>query len=521
MSLSIIGEAAGEVVDIWGKTLAESGQDNYRKNVLDKYIPQVFAQDLNELREEIQSMSKGVKKGEKGSFTSSGESLDVPAIITLEESKCVEIYLKIFETEKNFQKSNVFNGKNIGTDGIVLDKVLWNALVSEALSLLKTGDWVIAPVRNQKAAQTKINSEYSKKIAAAEMKNRKGTSRASKEGREEIEETYVQYRMSGYQSSRIKHGSKERYRPEGLTDWEKSTGLQLGHADEGAPTWQHKISHAEKIVKSAKASKGKRALLTKIGKIKEEFSCEYNHKEHIDLNGMQKGYSFILITGQRTKLNQKQQAAGEAKLGSAAHNACSELLLKPHHTKLTDTIGGLLLHKLTKGNKGVLNTSKKYLAVRKVKSNEKKKTPKKTVNRKYTVNVGQGGLSFAVLAKKARADNKKSRRQTNAAPLPSSNTIGSPLQLLAIFNANLEQAIIENMGGQALNNRTGRFAGSVKVLNITPVRGTTGAIQYTYQRNPYQVFEGDAGRDPRLLIDNTLREQAAEMALGKFTTQRV
>ena len=77
------------------------------------------------------------------------------------------------------------------------------------------------------------------------------------------------------------------------------------------------------------------------------------------------------------------------------------------------------------------------------------------------------------------------------------------------------------MGGRALHNRTGRFAGSVKALNIIPVPGTTGTIQYSYMRDPYEVFEGQGGRDPRLLIDQTLREQAAEMALGKFTTQRV
>ena len=52
MSLKNLGGAAKVVEDIWGKTLKESGQDNYRKNVLNKYVPQVFAQDLKELKAE-------------------------------------------------------------------------------------------------------------------------------------------------------------------------------------------------------------------------------------------------------------------------------------------------------------------------------------------------------------------------------------------------------------------------------------------------------------------------------------
>ena len=45
--------------------------------------------------------------------------------------------------------------------------------------------------------------------------------------------------------------------------------------------------------------------------------------------------------------------------------------------------------------------------------------------------------------------------------------------------------------------------------------------QNTQGYNPYKVFEGHETRDPRLLIDKTIREQAAELALGKFTTQRL
>ena len=79
-----------------------------------------------------------------------------------------------------------------------------------------------------------------------------------------------------------------------------------------------------------------------------------------------------------------------------------------------------------------------------------------------------------------------------------------------------------------LVNRTGRFAESVKVTEITQTPKGFPSIGYTYQRNPYQVFEeGSAGnwsngdRDPRDLIDKSIREIAAHFAIGRFYTRRI
>ena len=123
------------------------------------------------------------------------------------------------------------------------------------------------------------------------------------------------------------------------------------------------------------------------------------------------------------------------------------------------------------------------------------------------------------IAKKAKVANKKKRPASKASSL--GGTMGSPMQARAMFNASINEAIRQNMGGAALHNRTGRFADSVYVHNISPTAGTDGTVQYSYMYNPYKVFEGHETRDPRLLIDKTIREQAAELALGKFTTQRL
>ena len=84
------------------------------------------------------------------------------------------------------------------------------------------------------------------------------------------------------------------------------------------------------------------------------------------------------------------------------------------------------------------------------------------------------------------------------------------------------------MGEPRLANRSGRFAGSVRAVDITTTRGGYPSIGYTYQRDPYQVFESTSGtrfssreRDPRPLIDQSIREIAAKLVVGRLYTRRV
>ena len=100
--------------------------------------------------------------------------------------------------------------------------------------------------------------------------------------------------------------------------------------------------------------------------------------------------------------------------------------------------------------------------------------------------------------------------------------------LLAILNQRLPDKVAGNMGAPRLENRTGRFASSVRVLDITQTRQGFPSIGYTYQRQPYGVFEATSGsrfasqeRDPRKLIDASIREIATEYALGRIFTRRV
>ena len=235
-------------------------------------------------------------------------------------------------------------------------------------------------------------------------------------------------------------------------------------------------------------------------------------------------YRFLIITGQSTLSNMMDNKQKEQKIGKKLKNRTIAFQEKHHNTLLRKTIGNLLIHRLVHNNKGVKLGSKKYKPIKVSKERAKVKGRPYTFTKKIrTAVVRQKAYDLSkVAAVGIKKQKDKERKRSSTLPtVTSTGNPGSPMHLLALFNADLEQRIRDNMGQPALVNRTGRFAGSVKVLNIPEVQGTTGNIQYTYQRNPYEVFEGDPSRDPRLLIDKTIREQAAEMALGKFTTQRV
>ena len=103
------------------------------------------------------------------------------------------------------------------------------------------------------------------------------------------------------------------------------------------------------------------------------------------------------------------------------------------------------------------------------------------------------------------------------------------LKLVVRLNSKLPQTLRKNMGSPELNNRTGRFANSAQVRDVIMTPQGFPSIGYTYQKEPYQVFEDGLGsapwangqRDPRKLIDRSIREIAAELALGRLYTRRM
>lgn len=100
--------------------------------------------------------------------------------------------------------------------------------------------------------------------------------------------------------------------------------------------------------------------------------------------------------------------------------------------------------------------------------------------------------------------------------------------LMGIINSRLTDMVISNMGPPRLQNRTGAFASSVRVTEITQTPQGFPSIGYTYDKSPYQVFESNSGtrfssleRDPRQLIDASIREIAQQLAIGRLYTRRI
>ena len=104
----------------------------------------------------------------------------------------------------------------------------------------------------------------------------------------------------------------------------------------------------------------------------------------------------------------------------------------------------------------------------------------------------------------------------------------SPLAMVAAINKKLPNTVLKNMNHPALESSSGRFAASTRITDIMQTPQGFPSFGYTYQKNPYEVFEMGNGsapwatpeRDPRTLIDRSIREIAVEFAIGRFYTRR-
>ena len=128
-----------------------------------------------------------------------------------------------------------------------------------------------------------------------------------------------------------------------------------------------------------------------------------------------------------------------------------------------------------------------------------------------------------------RHDDGIDAKSVMAIPARKQTRSTSPFSYVAMINKRLPEKVRENMGEPRLVNQTGRFANSVKIQDVNITRQGHPSFGYTYEKDPYQVFEVGTGpapwatsqRDPRRLIDRSIRDVAAELALGRFYTRRL
>jgi len=132
--------------------------------------------------------------------------------------------------------------------------------------------------------------------------------------------------------------------------------------------------------------------------------------------------------------------------------------------------------------------------------------------------LGGGSLSLRKAKKAVMPPTKKEEPQRSGLNISA---------ILVILNQKLPQQVAGNMGSPKLENISGRFAQSVRATDIMQTPQGFPSIGYTYAKEPYQVYESTSGsrfsdpiRDPRPLIDTSIREIVAQFGLGRLYTRR-
>lgn len=123
---------------------------------------------------------------------------------------------------------------------------------------------------------------------------------------------------------------------------------------------------------------------------------------------------------------------------------------------------------------------------------------------------------------------KKRVKKSKASPARTRRTKKSAFNIgyiLGILNQQLPETVAGNMGSPRLNYITGRFANSVRATDIAITNKGFPSVGYTYQLYPYQTFEpgfrqGSVERDPRKLIDKSIREIMLSTGVGRIYTRR-
>ena len=295
----------------------------------------------------------------------------------------------------------------------------------------------------------------------------------------------------------------------------KFFGSQLGHEENsrGVATSAGKVLKAQNFL-SRTSSKGDQ---TKVNELIDTYlntlEVEITHEQMYTKNGGLKKKYIPILTWQKAIDNQTQKDAEDAALKSLEDGIAHEIENNlTGSTPLGDLVSQVVLSNLAPKSKNAKTTGKKKAAFNERNTKDAKGKTKKKSKIKVARDRGVPASLGALVRK------KKSSRQ-------GFNQIAN----IAMINKKLPQTVRKNMGPPGFQNQTGRFANSVKIQDVNMTKQGHPSFGYTYAKNPYQVFEVGEGsapwataqRDPRKLIDKSIREVAAQLAIGRFYTRRL
>ena len=301
--------------------------------------------------------------------------------------------------------------------------------------------------------------------------------------------------------------SLERVR-KNVTAKELSLGSQLGHGERGIAASQFGLDRAideakEKYdLSDSEVSELKTIVLRQRETYK--LKVDANHKQFISSNKFNKKFSFVLSSQYFDK--NKQDALAEKK---AFESTIADFKILEQETS-------------TAPIKGLAEVFTSTIAPKNAKTSGGKKR-KKIVEASKASETKRQKNEKIVAYRASRGVPISSGVRTSKRP---ESPASKPLRLMAMLNQKLPDTIVKNMGSPALENQSGRFASSVKITDISKTPQGYPSIGYRYMKSPYQTFEpgfrqGSTERDPRKLINASIREIAAEFAIGRFYTRRV
>jgi hypothetical protein len=302
----------------------------------------------------------------------------------------------------------------------------------------------------------------------------------------------------------------------------EAIGSHIGHGEFGSAVSTTKVFAAESVMQT-KTSKAKYSSAQAYKNISQHIveykrsmkvSLSTDHYQEVSARGsLIKNYTPIL-SEQGTGANMADSVdEGEALrvLTNAVREEYLFLLNQEGSDTLLDAIEATTLHSLTKPKKIKYKGSAKPRAVVKSKGTSKAVKGKINTQERVTISSGVGAVRQKT-ARKGRAGKAAS-------------TGFSQVQLYAALNSRINAAVAKNMDLPGLQYQTGRFASGVKITDVSKTPQGFASIGYTYQLYPYQTFEpgfaqGSTDRDPRKLIDRSIREIAAQMVTGRLYTRR-
>ena len=291
-------------------------------------------------------------------------------------------------------------------------------------------------------------------------------------------------------------------------DTRSRKGLDIGHISAGSYATDNSPSarfasiteRALSVIEKAQGSSPALIQLRRqLKEVKKAHDRVYTLKA--EKSGSLEGISgnFVLTMAQSVGINRHSLGHEEKKLGKLAMDAIAsragELKSSP---SIEDMLGTIVIGALT-GKNPKFNT--KSSASKSVKGSSGSKT-------KVTPFKGTHGRGRKSPIRNVRT-----------------GQFSSALKIKNLINARLHDQIKHNMGSPKLNYRTGRFARSAQVTEISMHRSNMISIYYTYMQNPYATFEpsgaqGSSARNPVTLITKSVRELAVELMKSKLRITR-